>query len=213
MPHQDQLGATLARAVRSRAESLSRGGEQGNPEGATATLSRKARPRITEIKVDLEYPEWAWLKWNGTPPDGEDSFMVSTGKGYSDPLDPRNSCNRECCDGEDTQCAPPFDKPRARGSCCTPVGTFRTGRTRYDAAWPYWTPVEPLHTEYKRYIALHQHNEVTGEAIGHGCIRMEEAPAKRIADYHIPGVTKVVIGGRAKVACASHAQCGNPDRL
>jgi lipoprotein-anchoring transpeptidase ErfK/SrfK len=71
----------------------------------------------------------------------------------------------------------------------------------------------PQRAAYGRGIALHQHDEVTGEAIGHGCIRMEEENAKRIADYHVPGVTKVVIEGRAKVKCEESMQCGNPDRL
>lgn len=197
-PAEDELATTLARTVASR---------------GAATLSRKAAPRISKVTVDLTPPEWVWLTWNGTPPEGSDSFMVSTGKGYRDPWDDADACTRDCCAGEDVQCAPPWDKPKKVGACCTPIGTFHTGRTRHNGPWPYWTPVEPLHTAYGRGIALHQHDEVTGEAIGHGCIRMEEENAKRIADYHVPGVTKVVIEGRAKVKCEESMQCGNPDRL
>lgn len=204
---------SLARAVGSRSGAVSRVGEPVNPAPVVAVLSRKPAPRITQVSIDLSPPESASLTWNGAPPPGEDSFTVSTGKGYRDPFDPVDACTRDCCDGADTQCAPPFDKPRKVGSCCTPVGTFHTGRTRNNAPFPHWTPVEPLHTQFGRGIAMHQHPEVTGEAIGHGCIRMEEPAAKRIHDHHVPGVTKVVITGRAKVSCPTSTQCGNPDRL
>jgi L,D-transpeptidase catalytic domain len=190
---QDPLAARLARVVRKR-------------EGAV--LARKPAPRITAVTIDLSPPQDATLTWNGTPPEGDDHFTVSTGKGYSDVGDDPGTCTRTCCDGADVQCAPPWDEPRRLGACCTPVGTFHTGRTRPEQnGWLYWTPVEPLHTAYGRGIAMHQHSEVTGQAIGHGCIRMDEPNAKRIADHHTPGVTKVVIKGRAKVACAATRQC------
>jgi hypothetical protein len=174
-------------------------------------LRRQEDPRIDTVTVSLSGSESASLSWKGTPPadaPGKDSFMVSTGKGYSDPDDDPGTCTRSCCSDPDTQCASPWDQPRKLGACCTPVGTFRTGRTRPEHnGWKYWTPVEPVHTSYGRGIALHQHTEVTGQAIGHGCIRMDEDNAKRIADYHVAGTTKVVISGSAKVYCPADRQC------
>jgi hypothetical protein len=174
-------------------------------------LRRQADPHIDTVTVSLSGSESASLSWKGSPPadaPGKDSFTVSTGKGYSDPDDDPGTCTRSCCSDPDAQCASPWNQPRKLGACCTPEGTFKTGRTRPEHnGWKYWTPVEPVHTAYGRGIALHQHDEVTGEAIGHGCIRMDEDNAKRIADYHVAGTTKVVISGTPKVYCPADRQC------
>jgi hypothetical protein len=177
-----------------------------------AGLHRIAEPYIRRVSVNLNAPQSASLEWQGTPPatPGSDSFTVSTGKGYSNPGDPPRSCTRDCCSGADVQCAPPHDRPAALGACCTPIGSgFWTGRTRLEHnGWRYWTPVEPVHTSGGRGIALHQHSEVTGEAIGHGCIRMEEANAQRIALYARGRATNVTISGRATVNCPASRACG-----
>jgi len=177
---------------------------------AAAAVQRAADPYITNVAVNLSPKESAALTWSGTPPTspGKDSFTVSTGKGYSDPTDDPGTCLRTCCSDPDTQCAPPWDEPKKVGACCTPVGTFHTGKPRDDKPWPWWTPVEPLHTTYNRGIALHHHSTVTGDAIGHGCIRMEEGNAQRIYQYSRGAETKVTISGKAKVECPADRRCG-----
>jgi hypothetical protein len=175
---------------------------------------RVKEPYISKVSVNLTAPESASLEWRGTPPTepGSDSFTVSTGKGYSNPEDPAGTCNRGCCSGADTQCAPPFDEPKRIGSCCTPISDgFWTGTPRKEQnGWLYWTPVEPIHTAGGRGIALHQHDEVTGNAIGHGCIRMDEANAHRIFLYSRGKATNVTITGRATVDCPADRQCSAP---
>lgn len=177
---------------------------------ATATAVQRVKaPYISKITVNLTEPQNVTLSWNSTPPPGSDNFPCSTGKGYSNPEDDPGTCTRTCCSGAEVQCAPPYDRPEKIGSCCTPVGTnFWTGRPRPEHnGWLYWTPVEPIHTSGHRGIALHQHNEVTGRAIGHGCIRMEEENAKRIYDYSRGKATNVTITGRATVDCPEARQC------
>jgi peptidoglycan/xylan/chitin deacetylase (PgdA/CDA1 family) len=177
----------------------------------TPVVQRQAEPYITQVSVNLTAPQSVKLSWKGTPPSepGTDSFTCSTGKGYSNPEDPPGTCNRGCCSGADVQCAPPHDEPGRRGACCTPIGNaFWTGTPRPEHnGWKFWTPVEPIHTAGKRGIALHQHNEVTGQAIGHGCIRMDEKNAERIFRYSRGKATNVTITGRAKVDCPTERRC------
>ncbi len=176
------------------------------------TIQRLKEHFIKKITVNLTPPQSVTLEWKGTPPSepGSDSFTCSTGKGYSNPEDSPGTCTRNCCTGTDVQCASPYDHPRKIGSCCTPVGSnFWTGKPRPEHnGWLYWTPVEPIHTSGRRGIALHQHDEVTGQAIGHGCIRMEEANAHRIYLYSRGKATNVTITGSAKVYCPTDRQCG-----
>ena len=177
---------------------------------ATAiAVQRVEAPYISKVTVNLTQPENVTLSWNGTPPPGSDNFPCSTGKGYSNPEDDPGTCTRTCCSGSEVQCAPPYDRPEKIGSCCTPIGTnFWTGKPLPEHnGWLYWTPVEPIHTSGHRGIALHQHDEVTGKAIGHGCIRMEEENAKRIYDHSRGRATNVIITGRATVDCPDTRQC------
>jgi hypothetical protein len=177
----------------------------------TPVVQRQAEPYITQVSVNLTAPQSVKLSWKGTPPSepGTDSFTCSTGKGYGNPEDPPGTCTRSCCSGEDVQCAPPHDEPGKRGSCCTPIGSgFWTGTPRPEHnGWKYWTPVEPIHTAGRRGIALHQHDEVTGQAIGHGCIRMDEKNAERIFRFSRGKATNVTITGRAKVDCPAERRC------
>src|SRR6185295_5067003 len=72
--------------------------------------------------------------------------------------------------------------------------------------WKWWTPIQPYYSS--RGIALHQHTEVTGQPIGHGCVRMDEPNAKRIYDYSNGRRTNVTIDGQAApVACDASRQC------
>ena len=175
---------------------------------ASPAVYRLKEPYINKVTVDLTAQNVS-LTWKGEAPTepGSDSFTCSTGKGYSDPDD--TACNRHCCSGANVQCAPPYDKRDKVGSCCTPVGSnFWTGKPRPEHnGWKYWTPVEPVHTALNRGIALHQHDTVTGQAIGHGCIRMEEANAERIARYSRGKATNVTITGKAIVDCPEEQQC------
>jgi len=181
-----------------------------NLHAVKPAVQRLKAPYITRVTVNLTPPESVSLEWRGTPPaePGSDSFTCSTGKGY-DPDTP-GACTRNCCSGAETQCAPPYNRPDQVGSCCTPVGSnFWTGKPRPEHnGWLYWTPVEPIHTAGGRGIALHQHNEVTGGAIGHGCIRMTEDNAHRIYLYSRGKATNVTITGRATVDCPARHQCG-----
>jgi hypothetical protein len=173
-------------------------------------LNRRSGPFIKKVTVHLT-PQSAELEWQGSPPSdapGKDNFTVSTGKGYSDPGDPRGTCTRDCCKDPDTQCAPPWNQPSRVGACCTYVGnSFWTGASLDEHnGWKWWTPIEPNYSS--RGIALHQHDEVTGKPIGHGCVRMDEPNAKRIHDFSNGKQTKVTIDGRAApVKCEDSRKC------
>jgi hypothetical protein len=178
---------------------------------ASSPIQRRAAPYIKKVTVHLAPSQSADLEWEGTPPadaSGSDHFTVSTGKGYSDPGDPRGTCTRSCCTDPLTQCAPPWNQPSRVGACCTYYGNnFWTG-TPLDEhnGWKWWTPIQPYYSS--RGIALHQHDEVTGQPIGHGCVRMEEPNAKRIYDYSNGRSTNVTIDGRAApVACDESRRC------
>ena len=174
-------------------------------------VQRRAAPYIKRVRVNLAPPQSAELEWEGEPPaeaTGWDQFTVSTGKGYSNPEDSLGTCARDCCTDANTQCAPPWNRPDKVGSCCTYIGsTFWTGRPLVEHnGWSWWTPIEPYYNI--RGIALHQHPEVTGRPIGHGCVRMAKENAKRIFDYSNGRRTNVTIGGRAApVACDEDRKC------
>jgi hypothetical protein len=194
------------------ADAVMAGGPAGPIAAAGPSVQRRASPYIKKITVHLTPPETAELAWDGTPPPtatGSDSFTVSTGKGYSDPGDPAGTCTRSCCSDAATQCAAPHNRPGAVGSCCTYVGNdFWTGRplTQHNG-WNWWTPIQPFYST--RGIALHGHPEVTGQPIGHGCVRMDEPNAQRIFDYSNGANTNVTIDGlAAPVLCAAGRRCG-----
>jgi len=178
--------------------------------------SSRIRPYIRKITIHLTPLQSADLEWAGTPPDapGVDHFTVSTGKGYSNPGDDPGTCLRDCCTDADTQCDAPYNQPGKTGACCTYVGSnFWTGRAVPEHnTWQWWTPVQPYYS--KRGIALHQHTEVTGHPIGHGCVRMDEPNAKRIFDYSVIGSTRVEIEGRASpVECNDDRKCAKQSSL
>jgi hypothetical protein len=174
-------------------------------------IQRRAAPYIKKITVNLTPSQSAALEWEGTPPPtatGSDHFTVSTGKGYSDSEDPAGTCTRNCCSDAETQCAPPWDGPGRTGACCTYIGNnFWTGTPLVEHnGWKWWTPIQPFYSN--RGIALHQHWEVTGQPISHGCVRMDEPNAKRIYDFSNRNRTNVTIVGRAApVACDPDRQC------
>lgn len=177
----------------------------------TPAIHRRAAPYIKKVTVHLTPPQSADLEWKGTPPadaPGSDSFTVSTGKGYGDPGDPPGTCLRDCCSDATTQCASPWTKPSKVGACCTYVGNnFWTGTPKEEHnGWKWWTPIQPFYS--KRGIALHEHFEVAGKPIGHGCVRMDEPNAKRIYDYSNGKRTNVTIEGDASpVACETDRKC------
>ncbi len=181
-------------------------------QSSPVALHRRGAPYIKKIKVHLAPPQTAELEWQGTPPAdalGSDSFTISTGKGYGDPGDPPGTCTRDCCTDANTQCAPPWNRPDRVGACCTYYGNdFWTGTPLEEHnGWKWWTPIQPWYS--KRGIALHQHTEVTGQPIGHGCVRMDEPNAKRIYDYSNGRRTNVTMDGRAApVACDESRRCG-----
>jgi Domain of unknown function (DUF4157) len=177
-------------------------------------VQRRAAPYIKKVTVHLSPSQSAELAWEGSAPDdapGSDQFMVSTGKGYSDPGDEPGTCTRSCCNDANTQCAPPWNQPGRVGACCTYFGnSFWTG-TPLDEhnTWKWWTPIEPYYSS--RGIALHAHDTVTGQPIGHGCVRMDEPNAKRIHDFSNGRRTNVTIDGRAApVLCDDSRKCGAP---
>src|ERR1700754_1826528 len=195
------------------ADSVLSGGSLPPVLSAPATIQRRAVPYISKITVHLAPPQSADLEWRGTPPadaTGSDHFTVSTGKGYGDVGDPPNTCRRMCCSDAMTQCAPPWNQPGSVGSCCTFYGdNFWTGTPQEEHnGWQWWTPIQPHYSS--RGIALHQHTEVTGQPIGHGCVRMDEPNAKRIFDFSNGRRTNVTIDGRAApVACDASRQCAS----
>jgi hypothetical protein len=191
----------------------------GQPASLAASsgpaLQRRAAPFIKKVTVHLAPSQSADLEWQGAPPadaPGSDHFKVSTGKGYGDPDDPPGTCTRQCCDDPMTQCAPPWNQPGRVGSCCTYYGdTFWTGRPQEEHnGWQWWTPIQPYYSS--RGIALHQHTDVTGEPIGHGCVRMDEPNAHRIYLYSNGRQTNVTIDGRAApVAYVDERRCASSD--
>jgi len=184
----------------------------GPPVRSGLIVQRRAAPFIKKVTVHLTPSQSADLEWEGTPPadaPGIDHFTVSTGKGYSDPGDPAGTCTRSCCSDPMTQCAPPWNQPGKVGACCTYYGNnFWTGTPLEEHnTWKWWTPIQPYYSS--RGIALHAHPEVTGEPIGHGCVRMDEPNAKRIHDFSNGQRTNVTIDGRAApVACEADRRCG-----
>ena len=187
-------------------------GGQGEPLSLrTPVLQRRAAPYIKKVTVHLAPSQSADLEWEGTPPadaTGSDHFTVSTGKGYGDADDPPGTCTRQCCSDPMKQCAPPWNRPTEVGSCCTYYGNdFWTGTPlKEHNTWKWWTPIQPYYAS--RGIALHQHPDVTGEPIGHGCVRMAEPNAKRIYDYSNGRRTNVTIDGRAApVSCKDARRC------
>jgi hypothetical protein len=208
--------ASESSSAEANADAVADAALAGRPIGvlqpSAAAIQRRAAPYIKKIKVHLAPPQTAELEWQGTPPadaTGSDSFTVSTGKGYGDPDDPPGTCTRKCCADPMTQCAPPWNRPDKVGACCTYYGNdFWTGTpVEEHNGWQWWTPVQPWYSS--RGIALHQHTEVTGEPIGHGCVRMGEPNAKRIYDYSNGQRTNVTIDGRAApVACPEGRHCG-----
>lgn len=189
------------------------GGRGAVPIASSAiALQRRAAPYIKKVTVHLDPLQSADLEWEGMPPadaPGSDHFTVSTGKGYSDPGDPPGTCTRDCCRDALTQCAPPWNQPGRVGACCTYYGnSFWTGRSLDEHnGWKWWTPIQPYYSS--RGIALHEHPEVSGHPIGHGCVRMDEPNAKRIHDFSNGERTNVTIDGRAApVACDVDSQCG-----
>lgn len=187
----------------------------GVPLGPIASsvprIQRRAAPYIKKVTVHLAPTQSADLEWQGAAPDtapGSDHFTVSTGKGYSDPVDEPGTCTRSCCSDPLTQCAPPWNQPTRVGACCTYYGNdFWTGTPLEEHnGWKWWTPIQPHYSS--RGIALHEHPEVTGQPIGHGCVRMEEANAKRIYEFSNGRRTNVTITGRAApVACDADRRC------
>ena len=196
-PYEQEADAVADKVMRMPTPSVSADKMQLKPiENSIQRQKSQVEPYIKKITVHLTPKQSADLEWAGTPPAnalGADHFTVSTGKGYSDPGDPVGTCSRTCCENAETQCDAPFNQPNKVGACCTYVGTkFYTGKAEARPnGWHWWTPIEPYYS--KRSIALHQHTEVTGEPIGHGCVRMDEENAKRIYDFSVNGKTKVEI--------------------
>ena len=191
------------------------GGAPQLSDGSGPVIQRKpAEPYVKKVTVNLTPKQSASLEWEGTPPTdatGTASFPVSTGKGYSDPGDPDSTCLRKCCTDAKTQCAAPWNEPKKKGACCTYVGSnFYAGtpEARPDG-WKWWTPIQPYY--WMREIALHSHPDVTGDPIGHGCVRMAEKDAKTIYDYSRGKATQVVIAGDASpVLCEPDRKCAPP---
>jgi hypothetical protein len=197
--------------ARAAVEAVAGGGPAVAQAGFAPALRRRAAPYIKKVNVHLTPSQSADLQWEGSPPQdapGSDHFTVSTGKGYSDPGDPAGTCTRDCCSDANTQCAPPWNQPGRVGACCTYFGNnFWTGTPLTDHnGWNWWTPIQPYYSS--RGIALHGHPEVTGQPIGHGCVRMADDNAKRIHDFSNGQRTNVTIDGRAApVLCADDRRC------
>ena len=195
----------------SMAAAITSGGTANAVAAAAGVIHRRAEPYIKKVTVHLTPPQTAHLDWQGTPPatPGSDDFTVSTGKGYQDPGDDPGTCKRSCCKDAATQCAPPWNKPDNVGACCTYYGSnFWTGtpEAQHNGGWKYWTPIQPWYSS--RAIALHQHDTVNGQPIGHGCVRMDEENAQRIYEYSNGRKTNVTIDGRAApVQCEPSQQC------
>jgi hypothetical protein len=197
------------------AEAVANAVTSGRPVGtilrAVQAVQRRAAPYIKKISVHLTPPQTADLEWEGTPPTeatGSDHFTVSTGKGYSDLIDPPGTCTRTCCRDANMQCAPPWNQPGRVGACCTYYGSnYWTGIPQVEHnTWRWWTPIQPYYSS--RGIALHQHHTVTGQPIGHGCVRMLDENARRIYDYSNGRRTNVTIDGRAApVQCEESQRC------
>jgi hypothetical protein len=89
---------------------------------------------------------------------------------------------------------------RVEGSNCTPI-TLRSGypvkhRVRDHSGIQFWTEFVP-----ERGIALHQYSPVDGTPLSHGCVRLNEAMAKKIFCGVRQNRTWVQVEGFARPQC------------
>ena len=138
----------------------------------------KTPPKIVQINVDLSSQTMSLVYEDGTSKGG---IVVSSGKGLP------NTKGDPCKD------------PNVPDSNCTPTDTFTVGKrgdvsyknSKGDAMSWY------VEFERNRAIGIHNSQPVTGAPASHGCVRTSAEMAKHINQRVIPGITKVVVSGKA----------------
>lgn len=143
-----------------------------------AKAKPKAPPKIVEVHVDLSSQTMRLVYDDGTTKEG---IVVSTGKGLPNTKDD------------------PCKDPNVDGSNCTPSGTFNVGKqgdasyknSKGDAMSWY------VEFEASRAIGIHNSQPVTGAPASHGCVRISAEMAKHVNQRVVPGITKIVVSGKA----------------
>jgi pyrrolidone-carboxylate peptidase len=141
---------------------------------------------IRTVVVEQEKPQSVTLHWS----DGTiESGICSTGKGL-------------CCTDSPEGVTCSVSGSRVTGTNCTPIttgdGYAISDRYLNYNGWRFWNTFVGY-----RGIALHQHHTVTGEPLSHGCVRMNEAMARRIFCGSRQNRTRVQVRGFARPECSS----------
>ncbi len=142
---------------------------------------------IEKVVVNQEDPQNVTLHWS----DGtEESGICSSGKGH-------------CCvdDANPSGVACTIAGSHVDGSNCTPItqhmGFPVKNRVLDHKGVLWWTEFEPA-----RAIALHQYSPVNGHPLSHGCVRLQEATAKKIFCNVRQNKTWVQVHGFARPKCS-----------
>jgi hypothetical protein len=175
------------------AERAAQGGVVASPAPGVARVQRRGRrrgtptprpPTITTVDVDQSTPQRVSITWS----DGRtESDTCSTGKGH---------CCLDESAAEGAACSEAGS--RAGGSNCTPVGSFVV-----TTKIPVTAGGVRLWTQFhdSRSIALHEYRPVDGTPLSHGCVRLNEAMARRIFGGAVVGRTRVRVRNLARPRC------------
>ncbi len=146
-----------------------------------------AGKKLDKVVVQQEVPQTVTLHWS----DGtQETGSTSTGKGH-------------CCTESPEQVACSEAGSRQNGSNCTPITTGKgytiTDRYLDFNGYAFWNMFVPsrgigLHTYYK--------DGVTGHALSHGCVRLNEVTARHIFCGARQYKTHVEVKGFARPHCA-----------
>lgn len=169
-----------------------RGGADGMITGAWDSAAECADvPKdkwIQQVVVNQETPQTATVQWS----DGSsESDSCSSGKGH---------CCVDAANPSGVACT--IEGSHKDGSNCTPI-TRRMGfpvqnRVRNHKGVEFWTEFVP-----DRAIALHQYTPVDGTPLSHGCVRLNEATAKKVFCNVRQNQTWVQVQGFARPSCDS----------
>ncbi|MBL7745890.1 MAG: DUF4157 domain-containing protein [Chitinophagaceae bacterium] len=176
LTHTVQQGGMVERKVQRQWDAIGTTDCSAVPSGAW----------LQSVLVNQEIPQSVTLNWsNGT----SESAICSTGKGH-------------CCADASSDTACDAATSNVTDTNCTPITSGAapviSERKLSHNGWLFWNTFVP-----HRGIALHQHDKVTGEPLSHGCVRMEEATAKKIFCGARRNQTQVRVQGFARPYCAS----------
>jgi hypothetical protein len=160
-----------------------KGEGRGKSEAMAPPKKKQAPPARTITKIDVDQAaQTMTLTWSDGTTEGP--RRVSTGKGRP------NTKDDPCKTQSETN--------------CTPNGTFKVGRlgnantkNQHGDAMSWYVGFVD-----ERGIGIHDSQPVPGTPASHGCVRVGNTPAddafaKKINKNVVPGVTEVVLSGKA----------------